>query len=92
MSASVAAIVTLTPAMMAKAFWNMGSDDQAELLEQLALVIREDNKTNRSAYSLGELQWHFLAHDLQSRREAREILMSMAAPLYLNVLRATGGA
>lgn len=96
MSAEVAAVVTLTPAMMAEAFWNMDCGDQAEFLDELARVIKEDHKTNRSAYSFGEMQWFYLAdrlHSDEKYRMPREMLMAMAAPLYLNVLRvAEGGA
>ena len=87
--------VQLTPAMMAEAFWKMGSDQQAEFFDELARVIREDHKTNTSAYSLGELQWFFVGDELLTPKNkvAREMLMTMAAPLYLNTLRfAEGGA
>ena len=82
--------VELTPAMMAQAFWSMESTLQVEFFAELAKVIKEDNKTNTSAYSLGELQWFYVGRELldRSNREARDMLMTMAAPLYLNTLRA----
>lgn len=95
MSAAVSAVVTLTPAMMAEAFWDMGSDDQSEFFDELARVIREDGKTNKSAYSMGELQWHYLAERMHGATQGtpRAMLMAIAAPLYLHVLRvAEGGA
>lgn len=80
--------VEITPAMMAEAFWSMGSHSQAEFLDELARVIREDHKTNSSAYHYGELQWAFLADDLRQEKNAhaREMLMTMAAPLYWHTL------
>jgi len=80
--------VEITPAMMAEAFWSMGSHDQAEFFDELARVIREDHKTNSSAYHYGELQWFFLGDDLKQAKNAhaREMLMTMAAPLYWHTL------
>ena len=89
------ATVQITPAMMAEAFWQMGTDMQAEFFDELARVIREDHKTNRLAYSYGELQWHYLGSELLDRTarnaQARNMLMTMAAPLYLNTLRVAEG-
>lgn len=87
------ATVQLTPAMMAEAFWQMESSQQVEFFDELARVIREDHKTNTSAYSLGELQWFFVGDQLLERKnaEARDMLMTMAAPLYLNTLRVAEG-
>ena len=86
--------VNITPAMMAEAFWAMESSQQVVFFDELARVIREDHKTNSSAYSLGELQWFYMAGDMEGDkyREPRAVLMSMAAPLYLNTLRAAEGA
>jgi hypothetical protein len=87
------ATVQLTPAMMAEAFWQMASSQQVEFFDELARVIREDHKTNTSAYSLGELQWFFVGDELLKPKnsEARSMLMTMAAPLYLHTLRASEG-
>lgn len=83
------ASIELTPTMMAEAFWKMGSHIQAEFLDELARVIREDHKTNRFAYHYGELQWFFLGDELRQDKNAhaREMLMTMAAPLYLHTLQ-----
>ena len=89
------ATVRITPAMMAEAFWDMDANLQAEFFDELARVIREDHKTNRLAYSYGELQWHHLGYELLDRTtrnaQARNMLMAMAAPLYLNTLRVAEG-
>ena len=77
--------VKLTTRAMAEAFWNMNAQEQAEFFSELASLIKEDHKTNCLAYSLGELQWFHLGDQLKG--DAREVLMSMASPLYLNVLR-----
>lgn len=87
------ATVQVTPAMLAEAFWQMGSSQQTEFFDELARVIREDHKTNTSAYSLGELQWFFVGDEMRTpkNKDARDMLMTMAAPLYLNTLRFTEG-
>lgn len=79
--------------MMAEAFWQMESSLQVEFFDELARVIREDHKTNTSAYSLGELQWFFVGDVLLETKnaEARAMLMTMAAPLFLNTLRVAEG-
>ena len=37
------ASITLTPAMMASAFWDMGSDEQSEFFDELAQIIKNAN-------------------------------------------------
>ena len=83
--------VTITPAMMAAAFWGMGSDEQAEFFDELAQFIQQDKTPGASTYGMGELQWHFLASTMQGKKydQPRAMLMSMAAPLYLHTLMAT---
>ena len=83
--------VKITPKMMADAFWGMGSDEQTEFFDELAQFIQQDKTPGASTYGMGELQWHFLASTLHSKKnnQPREMLMSMAAPLYLHTLMAT---
>ena len=88
------ATVQLTPDMLAQAFWGLGSDGQAEFFAQLAKVIKADQKSgNTSAYALGELQWFYVGDELDKpeNKEARDMLMTMAAPHYMHTLMATGG-
>lgn len=85
--------VTLTPAILADAFWAMDSTLQAEFFAELANTIKADFESgNGSAYSLGELQWFFVGDELfkPENKRARHMLMTMAAPLYLHTLRACG--
>jgi hypothetical protein len=92
-SAIASAIVELTPKMLAQAFWEMNSAEQVEFFSELAKVIREDFKTNTNAYSMGELQWLYVEDELRKseNRLAREMLMTMAEPLYLQTLLAVEG-
>jgi len=82
--------VTISPSILAKAFWDMTSDKQAEFFNELKKVIQEDHLTNPSAYGSGELQWYHLAHEMKSSPEAKDMLMTLAAPLYLSTLEFTG--
>lgn len=75
--------VEITPEMMAKAFWSMGSEQQAKFFEALSAEINGDTYH-------ANCQWFFLGDELKSNDKARSMLMDIAAPLYLSVLRATG--
>lgn len=87
------ATVTITPATLAKAFWSMADTEQAQFFSDLSQIIRKDHKAgNTSAYNQGECHWFFLAGLLSEagQDDARSMLMTMAAPLYLHTLRAAG--
>jgi hypothetical protein len=84
--------VTLTPAMMAEAFWSMGDTEQVEFFAELAKVIKKDHETNTQAYGLGELQWCYLTEVLEKKenKEAKDMLMTMASFLYWHTLNYKG--
>lgn len=84
------ATVSLTPEILAQAFWSMESTLQAAFFDELAAVIKRDLEDgNKCAYSLGELQWFYVGDELlkPENKQARDMLMTMAAPLFLNTLR-----
>lgn len=88
------ATVQLTPAMLAAAFWDLSSDEQVEFFRALGDVIKADmDGGNPYAYAHGELQWFYVGEEIHKgvNKQARDVLMSMAAPVYLNVLRHSGG-
>jgi len=79
--------VEITPEMMAQAFWDMDTIKQAEFFDSLAKVVAKDSGSSSS------IQWYYLGRHLLengNQASAREMLMSMAAPLYLHTLTATG--
>ena len=86
----ITATVQLTPAMMAEAFWGMENSQQAQFFEELNRLIQHEYATKPKSYawSLGEMQWLYLGDSLAENKPAREMLMAMAAPLYLHTLRA----
>ena len=93
MSTAVAQ-VTITPAMMAEAFWKMESSEQVKFFTLLGDVIKADHKGgNKYAYALGELQWFYVGDELLklANKQARDVLMTMAAPLYLHTLLSAEG-
>jgi hypothetical protein len=85
--------VTLTPELMAQAFWNMGSSQQVRFFEALADAIEADaGKQRRHGQFMAETQWYYLGQDLRSSDKGRDMLMSMAAPLYLHTIRMMEGS
>lgn len=80
--------IKVTPEIMAQAFWAMESTEQIKFFSELANVIKEDHKTNPHAYSLGELQWCYMAEDMKKKenQEAKDMLMTMASFLYWHTL------
>lgn len=69
-------IQELTPEMLAKAFWEMHSDKQADFFDALAVEIAKCQE----AYSYGEMQWCYLHSDLRERKsEGFKVLLSMSA-------------
>jgi hypothetical protein len=76
--------VKITPDVMARAFWALGSEGQADFLDALGAVIEEDYKTNNFAYQYGELQWCHLKDELRKpgRERANNVHMSLSAFAY----------
>lgn len=71
-------VVNLTPEILAKAFWAMGSDGQAAFFDALGKVVEEDNLNNSKSYSYGELQWCYLKDELRKPGMERANKMHMA--------------
>lgn len=57
--------VDITPEDMAKCFWGMSDEGQAEFFTHLAAVITEDYKTNDAALSFGKLQWYAMTKKIE---------------------------
>ena len=65
----------LTPEVMAQAFWEMDSIQQAAFFSALAKEV----KKTPSAYSYGEMQWCILQDELKKDPEAMRMYMSLSA-------------
>lgn len=70
--------IALTPEILAKAFWEMCSEQQAQFFDKLAEVIQKDNEENPFAYGLGERQWCSLKDELKEKGMERANKMHMA--------------
>lgn len=75
--------------IMAKAFWNMGSVEQAMFFECLRKEIAESQSREKThLYMMGEMQWYYVADELRKDGKitpAGEMLMAMAAPLFAHL-------
>jgi len=75
--------VDLTAALMAEAFWNMGSDEQADFFHELAAVIDNEQDPSAVTYSHGEMQWLLMTDEIKARsKQAREMFLSFTAFAY----------
>lgn len=73
--------VKITPEILAKSFWSMDCEQQADFLDALGAVIEIDHITNKHSYSYGELQWCYLKDELRrpGRERANNVHMAMSA-------------
>lgn len=73
--------VQITPELLAKAFWAMHCDQQADFLDSLGAEIEADHITNKHSYSYGELQWCYLKDELRQpgRERANNVHMALSA-------------
>ena len=73
-----AADVTVTPELLARAFWQMDTVQQADFFQALAVHIQE---VSPGAYNFGELQWCYLKDELRQpgRELANEMHMALSA-------------
>lgn len=93
----VPAFVELTPQLLAAAFWRLDDTQQAAFFVALVAEIdktRADPATRWPGLlgEYGEGQWYGLEKRLAEpqHKEARAMLMALAAPLFLHTLRAAG--
>lgn len=80
----VKADIELTPEIMAIEFWNWDDVTQCEFFTKLREVIEMDYNTNKSAYSLGEMQWLYLGKKLNENILAKEMACALMAPIFLH--------
>lgn len=73
--------VQITPEILAKAFWSMNCEQQADFLDSLGAEIEADHITNKNSYSYGELQWCYLKDELRrpGRDRANNVHMAFSA-------------
>ncbi len=71
--------VALTPEVIARAFWNMGTDGQTKFFESLADVITEESP---HAYGYGEMQWCCLRDELMKNPKANSMHKALSLFAY----------
>lgn len=76
-----AAKVVITPELMAKAFWAMDTEQQADFFEALAKEIKTKSP---EAYEFGEMQWCWLQKEMRKpgRETANKMHMALSAFAY----------
>ena len=67
--------VSLTPQLMAEAFWAMDSQQQADFFAALADAV----KRTQGAYGYGEMQWCYMRDDIRKNKEASNMYMALSA-------------
>ena len=72
--------VEITPKILAAAFWNMGSKEQAEFFEELGKEIAGDTYHS-------QMQWFYLKAELCKSTLAKDTFMDMAAPMFWQTLK-----
>ena len=67
----------LTPEILAKAFWYMDADQQAEFFHCLSEVIDNDGESTTADASM---QWLYMANSIKKRgRKAEDMFMDVSA-------------
>ena len=64
--------IELTPKVLASAFWNMNSEEQAEFFEWIGKEIAGDTYH-------AQIQWFYLEEELRKSNLAKDTFMDMAA-------------
>ncbi len=71
--------VELTPEVLAKAFWNLASDGQAQFFAELHDCVEESNDRHNRLYGLGEIQWCYMMEDIRKNVKANKMYMALSA-------------
>lgn len=78
-------VIDITPDLMAQAFWEFSSDEQADFFHELALAIEKEREINgnKNSYSYGEMQWCYMTGAIKKRSDkARAVFLSFSAFAY----------
>ena len=71
--------VPLTPKLLAQAFWELSATEEAEFFEELYEVVEGP----RGGYSLGELQWLYMADEIEKIPKAKAMACALSSSIYL---------
>jgi len=72
--------VPITPKLLAEAFWNLSSIEQAEFFAELHDIL--DGK-EWPAHSLGEMQWMYMSDEIEKNPKAKRMACALAANIFV---------
>lgn len=72
--------VPITPRLLAEAFWNLDSNEQANFFEELYNIL--DGK-KWPAHSLGEMQWLYMSDAIEKSEKAKTMATVLASHIFV---------
>ena len=72
--------VPLTPKLLAEAFWELSSIEQAEFFSELHDIL---DGGKFPAHSLGELQWMYMSDEIEKNPKAKRMACAMTANIFV---------
>ncbi len=83
--------IELNPEVLAKAFWNLGSDGQAKFFECLHDCVQDSNDRHNRLYGHGEIQWCHMMVEIRKSVKANRMYMALSAFAFDWFAPSTGG-
>jgi hypothetical protein len=72
--------VPITPKLLAEAFWNLDSTEQANFFAELHDIL--DGK-EWPAHSLGEMQWMYMSDEIEKNPKAKLMACTLAVNIFV---------
>jgi hypothetical protein len=72
--------VPLTPKLIADAFWNLNSIEQAEFFSELHDIVLGKEWP---AHSLGEMQWFYMSDEIEKNPKAKKMACALASHIFV---------
>jgi hypothetical protein len=71
--------ISITPKLLAEAFWGMSDREQAQFFEELHDLL--DGK-EWPAHSLGEMQWLYMSNEIEKSPKAKRMACTLASHIF----------
>lgn len=72
--------VPLTPKLLAAAFWELDSSEQADFFSELHDLL---DGIEWPAHSLGEMQWLYMSDEIEKNPKAKKMACALASHIFL---------
>lgn len=72
--------VPLTPKLLAEAFWNLDSTEQAAFFAELHDIL---DGREWPAHSLGEMQWLYMSDEIEKNPKAKKMACTLASHIFV---------